>query len=225
MATSDTIHSAYYFVLYIYTFFLSMSSSCLKSYPHHIQIIKLIQKNSLLFESLLLNKYEYFQRILSNINKYLMQYGKISSQIYTYLSQFIKELNNYLKNLTKNLYEIDCLIMKCSIWLKNYKKKSLQIDSIEQEHMKIFFQSLHLFSSIISLNNEKTPNIIEKSISNFEIKSIENYSNENNPNKYVHESNLTWSFVTADMKENLMVRKEKDRTSVIVLYSRRKICI
>jgi hypothetical protein len=277
---------------------MSSCQCCLKPHPIHlierhnssIQIIKLIHKNCSIFENILLDEYEYLERVSSNLNKYLMQYGTISNQIFSFLSQLIIQLNKRLENLRKYLYEFDCLIIKCSIWLKNnsikqihsqlkhykkqlnsfeqhshiiqyknnltkkfwknftifqtnYQQQCLQMDSIEYEYMKLFLDSIQLFSLIISSeNNEKfisTINIkqninewkeknkfhitwipnehnqkennekfLEKISSDIEIKAIDNCSNDNQ-DKYVHESNLSWSFTLAKPKEDLKVEKTK----------------
>jgi hypothetical protein len=179
-------------------------SRLVERFNSSIQTIKLIRRNCSIFENILLDEYEQFERISSNLNKYLMHYGTISTQIYSHLSQFTIRLNNRLENLTKLLYELECLTIKCSIWLKNnptksirsrlkhyvkqldlfnnfveqhsyiiqyknnltkkfwkdfsiyqtnYQQQSLQMDSIEHEHMKLFIESIQLFFSIISPEN------------------------------------------------------------------------
>jgi len=224
---------------------MSSCQCCLKPHPirlierHNssIQIIKLIHKNCSIFENILLDEYEYLERISSNLNKYLMQYGTISNQIFSFLSQLIIQLNKRLENLRKYLYELDCLIIKCSIWLKNnsikqihsqlkhykkqlnsfeqhshiiqyknnltkkfwknftifqtnYQQQCLQMDLIEYEYMKLFLDSIQLFSSIISLENN------EKFISTINIK--QNITEWKEKNKF----HITWIPNEHHQKEN-----------------------
>ena len=245
-----------------------MSSCCLihpqrlfERYKLSIKTIKFIQKYCSIFESILLNEYEQLERFST---KYLMQYNPIVSQ-----------LNHRLECLSQIFYDIQCLTMKCSIWLKNYSIKSIhcqlkssrkqfsllekfveehlieyenkltrkfwkdfsnfqknyqqqsvQMDSIEFEHMKLFLESIQLFSfgnhhiNPISVNDielyikqwkEKNqfhikwlPNehFIEKSSSDIDIKPIDDYSSQDT---YAHESNLSWSFITPKTTEDFSV--------------------
>jgi hypothetical protein len=139
----------------------------------------------------------------------------------------------YKNNLTKKFWK------DFSIFQKNYQQKCLQMNSIEYEHMKLFLDSIHLFSFILSSGiNEKiisTINIdqnikewneknkfhitwvpdehhgkethvklMKQSSSDIEIKAIDNCSSDNQ-DKYVHESNLSWSFTIAKIKEDISV--------------------
>ncbi|CAF0770049.1 unnamed protein product [Rotaria sp. Silwood1] len=174
-----------------------------------IQTIKLIRRNCLIFENIFLDEYEHLERISSNLNKYLIHSNTISNQIYSYLSQLTRQFNNRLENLRIFLNKFECLIIKCSIWLKtnsiksihsqlkyyrkkfdlfnkffvqhsninsyknnlikkfrndfsifqiNYQQYCLQMDSIEYKHIKVFLESIQLFSSIISLENNNMIN-------------------------------------------------------------------
>ncbi|CAF1055023.1 unnamed protein product [Adineta steineri] len=132
---------------------MSSCQCCLTSHPlrlierlnSSIQIIKLIRRNCSIFEAILLNEYEQLERISVNFNRYLIHYNTISNQIFFILSQFIKQLNNRLENLTKILYELECLTKNCTIWLKNNSIKSLR------SQLKSYGKQLDLF---IHLNKQ-----------------------------------------------------------------------
>ncbi len=242
-----------------------MSSCCLihpqrllERYKFSIKTIKFIQKNCSIFENILLDEYEQLERFSS---KYLMQSNSI---------------NYRLENLSQLFYELQCLTMKCSIWLKtysrkqihcqlksfrkrfhslekfvdqhlieyenkltrkfwkdfsifqkNYQQQTLQMDSIEYEHMKLFLESIRLFSSgnntnkISAIDIEQNikewkdknqfhitwlPNehqVIEKSSSDIDIKPIDDYSSQDT---YAYESNLSWSFIIPKTNEDLLVK-------------------
>ena len=113
---------------------MSNCQCCLKPHPkdlfqrYHssIQTIKYLIKTCSILETILLEKHENFERFSSKLSQYLMQYAIRSNRIVSSFSQLFTQVNCSLENLTKQLYELECLIMKCSIWLKNSSKKSIR---------------------------------------------------------------------------------------------------
>ena len=165
---------------------MSSCQCCLKPLPQHllerygasIQSIKIIRKNSILFEQF---QSEYFEQIISNFNKYFIKHRSSSSLLLTNWSRLIRQLNQSRKYSD----QLEYIIHQCSIWLKTnrtrklrrqlksfhrqfeslqkskkgfakfrskYDRQVLQMDAIESEHLKIFQQSFIIFSSILSLD-------------------------------------------------------------------------
>ncbi|UJR37008.1 hypothetical protein I4U23_029715 [Adineta vaga] len=275
---------------------MSSCQCCLTSHPSRlierfnvsIQMMKLIRKSSLIFENILIEEHEQIERLLSKFNKHLMYNTKT-----VYLSQFTSQLKMRLETITKLLYELECLTIKCLIWSKNHSTKSirsqlkhsrkqldlfidfkeqnssiisyktklsrkfskdfslfqsnyqqlcLQMDTIEQEYMKIFIESMQLFSKIIPSENQEKISLsminiqeninewkdknkfhiswlpnehhhrqtetdqihVEQSLSDIEIKAIDNATGDNEA-KFVHKSNLSWSFTLAKKKEESLI--------------------
>lgn len=240
---------------------MSSCQCCFKPLPHQllerylssIQSIKIIRKNSLIFEQFLLDQSEYFQEIITN-----------SSFLASNWSRLIRYLNEHLHQSRKSFDQLEYLIRQCSIWLKthhtrklrrllksfhrrfeklqkskkgltkfrsNYDRQVLQMDTIESEHLKIFQQSLRIFSSILSfdcsLNTINIPQIIDQwkehhrfripwllnehqiipplSSSEIEIKPLNDSTSQDT---FAHTSNLSWSFTvpTLSVSEREFVR-------------------
>jgi hypothetical protein len=81
---------------------------------------------------------------VKGIRSQLKHYGK-------QLDIFIRfvEQNSYKNNLQKTFWK------DFSIFQTNYQQQCLQMDFIEREHMKLFIESIRLFSSIISPGNNE----------------------------------------------------------------------
>jgi len=192
---------------------------------------------------------------LENLRKILYEFECLTIKCSLWLkNNSIKQIYSQLKSYKKQLDSFEIFVKQhphiiqyknnhltkkfskdFSIFQTNYKQQCLQMDSIEYEHMKLFLDSIQLFSSIIlSGNNENIisninieqninewkdknkfhitwlPNEhqqkenIEQSSSDIEIKAIDNCPNDNQ-DKYVHESNLSWSFTIAKTKEDISV--------------------
>ncbi|CAF3663156.1 unnamed protein product [Rotaria socialis] len=84
----------------------------------------------------------------------------IHSQLKYYRKKFDFFNNSMEQNFYKN-YLGKTFSHDFSIFQINYQQLSLQMDSIEREHIKLFFEGIQLFSLLISLeNNDKISSII-----------------------------------------------------------------
>lgn len=121
---SQSKYLARTFRLFHYLFF-SMSS-CLTPHPSRlierlnvsIRTIKLIRKNCFIFEDVLFVECENLERFAMNLNKYQTKFH----QTFPLTSQ-VKTRSEYL---TKLVYELECLTIQCSLWLKNNSTKAIR---------------------------------------------------------------------------------------------------
>lgn len=186
------------------------------NYEYFERILTNLNKYLMQYDRISHEIYSYLSQLIIELKNYLKNLTKI---LYSFDCLIIK-CSNWLKNYSKKsifsqlksskkqfdkFLKENNLTKKFSTFQTNYQQQCLQMDSIESEHMKLFLESIQLFSSIINIDQKE---ILQKSKSDFEIKAIENYPNDNE-NKYVHESNLSWSFTIAKTKEDLMVCKIK----------------
>lgn len=163
-----------------------------------------------------LNQYEYL-RIKCSV--WLKTYSKksIHSRLKYYRKQFEIFNNSLGQNFTRKSFH------NFSIFQKNYHQFSLQMDSIEHEHIKLLFESIQLFSPLENLDkinvltiindwkeNHKIhltwlPNEHQNSAlsinrsSDIDIRAIDDSSSQD---KYTIKSNLSWSFTIAQQAES-----------------------
>ncbi|CAF0765745.1 unnamed protein product [Rotaria sordida] len=128
-----------------------------------------------------LNKFEYLT-IKCSIWLKTHSIKSIHSQLKYYKKQFdlfnnFIEQHSYKNNLTKKFQN------NFSIFQTNYQQQCLQMDSIEYEHIKLFLESIQLFSSIISIENNNNNN---------KINSIININQNINEWKEKNKFHITW---------------------------------
>jgi hypothetical protein len=204
---------------------------------------------------------------LENLRKFLYEFECLTTKCSIWLKKnSIKQIYSQLKHSKKQFESLENFVQRHSHLIQyqnnvtkkfwkdfsdfqsNYQQQCIQMDTIEYEHMKLFLDSIQLFSSrndekiipniniqqiinkwkennkfrITWLPNEHQPienneKIIEQSSSDIDIKAMEDCANDNQ-DKYVHESNLSWSFTIAKTKEDLSVRK-----SIVIRNTRKQI--
>ncbi|CAF1681453.1 unnamed protein product, partial [Adineta ricciae] len=264
-------------------------SSCLTPHPSRlierlnvsILTIKWIRKNCFIFENILFDEDDNLERFSVNLNRYQAKFNRIFP-----LTSQVKTRSEYL---TKLLYELECLTIRCSVWLKNnstkairsrlkhfgkrldmfihwkenaqkmnvsrkfstefsifqtnYQQFCVQMDNIQREYLNLFFESIELFAKIIPTENPEAFRFsrqnIDKSLNEWkeqnrfhipwlpdehqqpketdiEIKVIDNSAGDHEA-KYVHKSNLSWSFIAPEKEEELpIVRPAHSQVSPVI---------
>ncbi|CAF3940439.1 unnamed protein product [Rotaria sp. Silwood2] len=89
---------------------------------------------------------------IKSIHSKLKYYKKQFDLFNNSIEQQHSCINSYKNNLTKKFRN------NFSIFQTNYQQQCLQMDSIEYEHMTLFLESIQLFSSIVSLENNNKIN-------------------------------------------------------------------
>jgi hypothetical protein len=138
---------------------------------------------------------------IKQIRSQLKHYGKQLNLFHNFVEQHpnITEYKNDLSHLTKKFWK-DFSIFHVT-FQTNYQQQCLQMDSIEREHMKIFFQSIQLFSSIISPGN------------NWNIFSTINIDQDINEWREKNKFRITWVLDEHQEKENLIKNINKELIS------------
>ncbi|CAF1681209.1 unnamed protein product, partial [Adineta ricciae] len=252
------------------SYFTSHPSRLIERLNVSIRTIKLIRKNCSIFENILFDEDENLERFSVNLNRYQTMFNRTFP-----LTSQVKTRSEYL---TKLLYELECLTIRCSLWLKNnstkairsrlkhfgkqldmfvlckqnvqkmnvsrkfstefsifqtnYQQICVQMDNIQCEYLNLFFESVELFAKIIPTENREVFRFSRENIdeslnewkeqsrfhipwlsdenqqskeTDIEIKVIDNSAGDHET-KYVHKSNLNWSFTVPEKEEELPIR-------------------
>jgi hypothetical protein len=118
-----------------------------------IETIKLIRTISSLFQERLLNEYKHLQAISYHINRYTICHKSICDAM-----QLLTPIQQRLVKLCRYLNEIQCLTIKCSIWLKNVSNNgSIKLIRIQLERYGKQYETLknYVQQSIDTSNKRK----------------------------------------------------------------------
>ena len=144
---------------------------------------------------------------IKQIRSQLKQYGKQLDLCQNFVEQhpYIIQYKNDLSQLTKKFWKDFSNFHRT--FQTNYQHQCLQMDSIEREHLKIFFQSMKLFSSIISPGN------------NWNIISSNNIDQDINEWREKNKFRITWVLDEHQQKDNLIKDTNDDTSHELVEQS------